>query len=84
MEDRTLQLIAKNRALYREIQERKRAEAELRKVNRAMKMLSECNQILVQATDEKDLLNRICRIIVDVGPTVWHGSALSNLTGMSA
>ncbi len=56
---------------------RKQAEDELRKVNRAYKTLSECNQVLVRAEDELDLLNEICRIIVDTGRyhLAWVGYA---------
>jgi PAS domain S-box-containing protein len=47
--------------------DRERVEAELRRVNRALRMLSECNQALVRSTDEAGLLDAICRIVVDVG-----------------
>ncbi|MFA4917853.1 MAG: GAF domain-containing protein [Thermodesulfovibrionales bacterium] len=51
--------------------------AELKKVNRALKTLSECNQVLVRATEESDLLNSICRLIVEIGEyrLVWVGYA---------
>ena len=39
----------------------------LRSVNSALKTLSECNQILVRATDESTLLKGVCRIIVTHG-----------------
>ncbi|MEJ2046825.1 MAG: HAMP domain-containing protein, partial [Dehalococcoidia bacterium] len=39
----------------------------LRSTNRALKTLSECNQILVRSTDESTLLKGICRIIVTHG-----------------
>jgi K+-sensing histidine kinase KdpD len=35
--------------------------------NRALRTLSECNQAIVRITDEQQLMNEICRIIVDVG-----------------
>lgn len=44
---------------------RKRSEEELRRANRALMTLSECNQALVRAADEGQLLNDACRIIVD-------------------
>jgi signal transduction histidine kinase/DNA-binding NarL/FixJ family response regulator len=44
-----------------------RTEEELRRVNRALKTLSSCNHALVHATDESELVNEICRIIVEVG-----------------
>jgi nitrate/nitrite-specific signal transduction histidine kinase len=39
----------------------------LRSTNRALKTLSECNQILVRSTDESTLLKGVCRIIVTYG-----------------
>jgi PAS domain S-box-containing protein len=44
---------------------RQRAEEQLRRVNRAHRALSTCNQALVRATDESALLRQICRIIVE-------------------
>ncbi|HEV2398469.1 MAG TPA: PAS domain S-box protein [Candidatus Sulfotelmatobacter sp.] len=40
---------------------------ELRRLNRALRALSACNQALAQATSEMELLNQICQIIVQVG-----------------
>jgi len=40
---------------------------ELRRLTRALHALSACNQALAQATSEQELLNQICRIIVEVG-----------------
>ncbi|HZY30521.1 MAG TPA: GAF domain-containing protein, partial [Candidatus Methylomirabilis sp.] len=54
-------------AIKQDITERKRAEEELRRVNRALSVLSDCNQALVRASEESKLLNDICRIIVEVG-----------------
>jgi PAS domain S-box-containing protein len=48
-----------------DITERKRAEAELLRANRAHRALSRCNEALIRATDEAALLEQICRIIVD-------------------
>lgn len=45
--------------------QRHRAEEALRRVNRAHRALSSCNQALIRATDERALLQQICRIIVD-------------------
>jgi two-component system NtrC family sensor kinase len=39
----------------------------LRSTNRALKTISECNQILVRSTEESTLLKGICRIIVTHG-----------------
>src|ERR1700758_56905 len=40
---------------------------ELRRLNRALRALSGCNQALAQASSEQELLNQICEIIVRVG-----------------
>ena len=45
--------------------ERRRAEERLRRVNRAHRALSTCNEALVRATDESALLRQICQIIVE-------------------
>lgn len=52
-------------SIVRDITEKKQAERALQKVNRALKALSKCNEALIHAPDEKQLLNEICRIIVD-------------------
>ncbi|MDQ7825749.1 MAG: GAF domain-containing protein [Candidatus Eremiobacteraeota bacterium] len=60
---------------FHDISERKRGEAELRRKNRALRTLNECNQALVRSTDEKGLLEAICRIVVNIGGyrLVWVG-----------
>ena len=47
--------------------ERKRAEEKLGRLNRTLRTAYECNQALVRATDENELLRSICRILVEVG-----------------
>ncbi len=47
------------------ITERKLAEEELRRLNRELRAISNCNQVLMRATDEQTLLNDICQIICD-------------------
>ncbi len=42
-------------------------ERALAQSNRALRMLSECNQAVVRATDEPELLSRICRSVVEIG-----------------
>jgi len=61
-----------------EMAERQQADAELRRVNRALRTISHCNQALVHATDEDALLNEICRVIVDDGgyKFAWVGFTL--------
>ena len=64
-------------AIWSDITERKRAEHGLQRANRALRTLSECNQILAHATDEKALLNDVCRVLVELGDyrMVWVGYA---------
>jgi len=60
-----------------DITERKRAEEEIWKTNRMLQILRACNQALIRVTDEKILLQEICRLIVDIGgyPLAWVGLA---------
>jgi len=44
-----------------------RDAARLAQLQRQLRMLSTCNQILIRASSEADLLNDICRVLVDVG-----------------
>jgi response regulator RpfG family c-di-GMP phosphodiesterase len=64
------QLQQKVMELEQEIAERKRLE-------RALRALSECNQILVRSSDEAQLLMAMCRALVDVGGYrfAWVGFA---------
>ncbi len=64
-------------ASHRDIAERKRAENELRDVNRALRLTSQCNQEMVRATDESALLQAVCRIAVEHGGyrLAWVGFA---------
>ncbi|MDD2335914.1 MAG: PAS domain S-box protein [Geobacteraceae bacterium] len=48
-----------------ETAERKRTEETLRRLNRKLLAISNCNQVLMRAVDEQALLNDICRIICD-------------------
>ncbi|MFZ2640217.1 MAG: MASE1 domain-containing protein [Verrucomicrobiia bacterium] len=59
------------------IEERKHANEELRKLNRALRTISECNQALIHSTDEMALLNRVCRLVTDIGVyrLAWVGFA---------
>ncbi len=49
----------------RDISQRKKDEEALQRLNRELRAISDCNQILVRAVDEQDLLDDICRIICD-------------------
>jgi PAS domain S-box-containing protein len=55
---------------------RERTE-ELRNANTTLRMIWECNETLLRATHEEDLVRRICRIIVEVGGyrMAWVGYA---------
>lgn len=64
-------------AAARDVTERKYAEALLRHTNRALLAVSSCNQALIRATDESELLQQICRIIVETAGyrLCWVGYA---------
>lgn len=47
--------------------EQSRADERLARLNRALRMISACNAELVRAADEKQLLETICRVIVEEG-----------------
>jgi PAS domain S-box-containing protein len=72
------------RALYYAIQRHqllltcKQANESSRRANRALRVLSLCNQLLVRATEEQGFLQEICRILVDYGGyrMAWIGFAL--------
>ncbi len=55
----------------------KRAGSEIERINRALITLSECNKILSQASTEKEMLQNICRVIVEEGgyQLAWIGFA---------
>jgi PAS domain S-box-containing protein/putative nucleotidyltransferase with HDIG domain len=48
-----------------DIRDLKEKEARVLRLNRALGLRAECNQIIARATDEEELLNLICREIVD-------------------
>ncbi|MFQ6070917.1 MAG: GAF domain-containing protein [Candidatus Aminicenantales bacterium] len=55
----------------------KRSKYELYKADRAFRVLRKCNKLLVQPTEEAELLHNICRIIVEAGGyhSAWIGFA---------
>ena len=65
--------------LSRAVQERtrdlEREKGTLKKMNRALKVIGECNSDLVRARTEQELLQRICDILVTSGdyPLAWVG-----------
>jgi len=48
-----------------DISERKRAEDALSRLNRELRAISDCNQVLLRATEEQSLLDKICRIVCE-------------------
>ena len=59
------------------MEERRRTDEKLCKLNLALRAISECNQALIHATDETALLNRVCRLLTDVSGycLAWVGLA---------
>ena len=57
--------------------DRKRAEEDLRRSNRALRTLSECNLTMVRATTEPELLQKVCNLLVEQGGyrMAWVGYA---------
>jgi diguanylate cyclase (GGDEF)-like protein len=60
--------------MTRELRE---SESRTRRLNRALKLLSDCNMTLVRAKEEHKLLSEICRLIVERGgyQLAWVGFA---------
>lgn len=54
-------------AMVEDITARKQAENSLLDLNRALKVLGNCNQAVIRATDETQLLQEICKIITEEG-----------------
>ncbi|NDY71307.1 GAF domain-containing protein [Desulfobacter hydrogenophilus] len=54
--------------------------ASLRKTNRILRTLNECSHTLIRAKDEFELMQDICRIVVELGGyrLAWIGSAEDN------
>ncbi len=52
-------------------------EKNLRIINRSLETLLKCNQVLIRATDETNILDEICRAIVEIGGYrfAWVGFA---------
>jgi diguanylate cyclase (GGDEF)-like protein/PAS domain S-box-containing protein len=62
---------------FRDVTDSVRAEDSLKKVNRALRVLSAGNTVLIRAESESGLLNDICRVIVEKGGyrLAWVGFA---------
>jgi PAS domain S-box-containing protein len=63
-------------SVLRDVSERKRAEEELRRVTRALRVLSACNQAVVRAAGEESLYREVCDTITGIGsyPMAWIGA----------
>ncbi|MRR52234.1 MAG: PAS domain S-box protein, partial [Rhodocyclaceae bacterium] len=53
--------------LILDVTQRKQADDQIRRANRALRTISECNQALVRANDETGLLQSLCELIVEYG-----------------
>ena len=64
-------------SVMRDISKRKRLEEKLRRTTRALRTLSQGNQVLVRAEDEQSLLDGFCRVIREKGEycLAWVGYA---------
>ena len=51
--------------LAQDITERRQAEVALQRLNRELRAISVCNEVLVRAEDEDTLLHEICRIVCE-------------------
>jgi signal transduction histidine kinase/sensor domain CHASE-containing protein len=71
------QVLRFGRARGQEVHQRMRTEADLRKANRALRLITLCNSIVVQARDEGTLLSDLCKIAVDSAGyrMAWVGKA---------
>lgn len=63
--------------LAQDITERKRAETELRQLNRRLQTVRECDRALVTARSEAEMLRAVCRTLVETGgyAMAWVGFA---------
>lgn len=52
-------------AISSDITQQKLDEEALKHLNRELRAISDCNQVLVRAVNEQELLNEVCRIICD-------------------
>lgn len=64
-------------AVERDITRRKSNELELIRLNRALRLLTSCNEALMRVNDEKLLINEICKLAVEIGgySMAWVGYA---------
>ena len=50
-----------------DLSQRRQLERDLERLNRALRMLTACNELLIRAIDEHDLLTAVCELIIAVG-----------------
>ncbi len=81
VEERRQELEKAYKDLQTEVEVRKKAEELLSNINLELTMLSECIHAVVRATDEQNLIQEVCRIIVAVGgyKMAWVGFAEQNI-----
>jgi diguanylate cyclase (GGDEF)-like protein/PAS domain S-box-containing protein len=62
---------------FHDITQQRVAEQAQHRLNRALRLLSQCNQILIHASEEQKLLDDICELIVETGGyrMAWVGYA---------
>jgi diguanylate cyclase (GGDEF)-like protein/PAS domain S-box-containing protein len=67
---------------FSDITERKQAELEIIRINRALRMRSACNELLIRAANETELLTNVCRLACDIGGyrMAWVGYAQDDET----
>ncbi len=60
-----------------DVTRQKNGEDEFHRLNRALLAISQCNQVLLRAQNEEELLHHICRIVVETGGyrMAWVGYA---------
>lgn len=77
VEERRRELQRAYENLRGEVEERKKAEEQLSKINLELTMLSDCIHAVVRATDEQNLIQEVCRITIEVGgySMAWVGFA---------
>lgn len=64
-------------AMFTDITERKQTEETMERLNRELRAISSCNQVLLHATEEQFLIDQICRIVCEEAAyrMAWVGYA---------
>jgi diguanylate cyclase (GGDEF)-like protein/PAS domain S-box-containing protein len=67
-------------AVERDITSRKESELEMLRLNRALRLLSACSDVLIRTEDETQLVNEICKLAVDIGGyrMAWVGYSVDD------